>query len=108
VWGRGCGGQTCLGLLAAGGPTAGVQSVPNSLLYIQVCKGHESAGVSFVISLNVDAGPGWSYPSLASVGQRVWWADLPGLVGGWWAYCRYGQHLVSVFHAFMLMKFCFA
>jgi NAD(P)-dependent dehydrogenase (short-subunit alcohol dehydrogenase family) len=35
-----------------------------------------------------DAGPGWSYPSLPSVGQRVWWADLPGLAGGWWAYCR--------------------
>lgn len=35
-----------------------------------------------------DAGPGWSYPSFESVGKRVWWADLPGLAGGWWAYCR--------------------
>jgi NAD(P)-dependent dehydrogenase (short-subunit alcohol dehydrogenase family) len=37
-----------------------------------------------------DAGPGWSYPSFPSVGKRMWWADLPGLAGGWWAYCRCG------------------
>jgi NAD(P)-dependent dehydrogenase (short-subunit alcohol dehydrogenase family) len=35
-----------------------------------------------------DAGPDWTYSSLPSVGKRVWWADLPGLAGGWWAYCR--------------------
>jgi NAD(P)-dependent dehydrogenase (short-subunit alcohol dehydrogenase family) len=35
-----------------------------------------------------DAGPDWNYSSFPSVGKRVWWADLPGLAGGWWAYCR--------------------
>jgi NAD(P)-dependent dehydrogenase (short-subunit alcohol dehydrogenase family) len=55
-----------------------------------------------------DAGPDWTYSSLPSVGKRVWWADLPGLAGGWWAYCRCVVVILLFCYILLLAFFAFS